>query len=733
MTKVADEEEGKKEKQESKEEYKGEKRQYDPNFKGPIKNRSCTDIICCLLFLIFFTGMIICTIIGYTRGDPYKLILPTDTKGQICGYDAAVKDKPYLMYFDISTCAQMGAAVVVSGCPTPAVCQAACPTGYYVYLETKAAALGTLTQADVDKMICKDWISPQPTTSSSSSDIQAFIDDDECAPYYMDSTGVVNRCVPSIFKTITDYAADLYYTDSGGTNRTLQTSSGTSITGTLISSASGYLAKFYSAVQHVEMVMKDIVASGYLILIFLGMGTVFAFLWIVIMRWISGAMVWISIFMVIGLLGFGAYWCFTKYYELKNQNVVSEWGFDEAFALNFSYYLQLKETWLAFACTTSTFLAIFVFLLLILCSRICLAIELIKEGSRAIGNMIFTLFWPIIPFLLQIGLLIYMGFSVAYIASMGNSEFYSNSTNTSSNGVDYYLSRTPCTPDSSTAGQVCDFVKYGGEQYIIPVLVFMLFMFLWVMNFIVALGQMTLAGSFASYYWAFEKPKDIPAFPLTAAFYRSLRYHLGTLAFGSLIIAIIQMVRIVLEYLDHKIKGKENPVAKFFLKCLKCCFWCLEKFVRFMNRNAYIMTAVYGRNFCSAAKEAFFLLLRNVVRAVVLDKICDYVLFISKLMVTAAVGVGAYFWFSGGIDFFQKYNPNLNYFLTPVIVVVIGMFIIACTFFSVYNMAVDTLFLCFLEDLEMHDGSPEKPYFMSKSLMKILNKTNKFEEPKGKK
>ena len=32
---------------------------------------------------------------------------------------------------------------------------------------------------------------------------------------------------------------------------------------------------------------------------------------------------------------------------------------------------------------------------------------------------------------------------------MGNSEFYSNSTNVTSNGVDYYLSRTPCTADVS--------------------------------------------------------------------------------------------------------------------------------------------------------------------------------------------------------------------------------------------------------------------------------------------
>jgi choline transporter-like protein 2/4/5 len=29
-------------------------------------------------------------------------------------------------------------------------------------------------------------------------------------------------------------------------------------------------------------------------------------------------------------------------------------------------------------------------------------------------------------------------------------------------------------------------------------------------------------------------------------------------------------------------------------------------------------------------------------------------------------------------------------------------------------MAVDTLFLCFLEDLERNDGTPERPYYMSK-------------------
>ena len=43
------------------------------------------------------------------------------------------------------------------------------------------------------------------------------------------------------------------------------------------------------------------------------------------------------------------------------------------------------------------------------------------------------------------------------------------------------------------------------------------------------------------------------------------RYHVGTIAFGSLIIAIIQMIRIILEYLDRKLKDKQNKIAQFIM------------------------------------------------------------------------------------------------------------------------------------------------------------------------
>ncbi|XP_010778065.1 choline transporter-like protein 2, partial [Notothenia coriiceps] len=115
-------------------------------------------------------------------------------------------------------------------------------------------------------------------------------------------------------------------------------------------------------------------------------------------------------------------------------------------------------------------------------------------------------------------------------------------------------------------------------------------------------------------------------------------YHTGTLAFGSLILSIVQIIRVLLEYLDHKLKGAHNKCTKFLLCCLKCCFWCLEKFVKFINRNAYIMTAIYGNNFCTSAKNAFFLLMRNMIRVAVLDKVTDFLLFLGKLLIVGLVG-----------------------------------------------------------------------------------------------
>ena len=62
------------------------------------------------------------------------------------------------------------------------------------------------------------------------------------------------------------------------------------------------------------------------------------------------------------------------------------------------------------------------------------------------------------------------------------------------------------------------------------------------------------------------------------------------------------MLRTILEYVGGKLKKFNNELTRCLICLCKCFLWCLEKFMRFINRNAYIMCAIKGTNFCVSAK-----------------------------------------------------------------------------------------------------------------------------------
>lgn len=85
-------------------------------------------------------------------------------------------------------------------------------------------------------------------------------------------------------------------------------------------------------------------------------------------------------------------------------------------------------------------------------------------------------------------------------------------------------------------------------------------------------------------------------------------------------------------------------------------------------------------------------------------------------------GVCSFFWF----DKLNHDDPDtLQYDVVPTIAMVIFAYAVAVLFFDVYDMAIDTLFLCFLVDLKINDGSAEKPYYMSDSLKELLHLENR--------
>lgn len=74
-------------------------------------------------------------------------------------------------------------------------------------------------------------------------------------------------------------------------------------------------------------------------------------------------------------------------------------------------------------------------------------------------------------------------------------------------------------------------------------------------------------------------------------------YHCGSIAFGSFIIALVTFIRVVFEYLNKKYEAmgnKDNMVYKAVSCCMRCVLWCLDKYVKFITKNAYIQIALHS-------------------------------------------------------------------------------------------------------------------------------------------
>ncbi|XP_072245765.1 choline transporter-like protein 5-B isoform X2 [Leuresthes tenuis] len=707
--------------------YYGEPRKFDPNFRGPVQKRSCTDVVCCVIFVIVILGYIALGTVAWIHGDPRKIVYPTDSQGQFCGQqNTSNANKAILLYFNMLKCANP-AVLINLQCPTTQLCVSKCPDRFATFLDAR----NTPTW-EYYKQFCK-----QGFVLGSKTDIEVLRDED-CPSMIVPSRPFLQRCFPDFGSRdgVLTIGNQTVFKDGDNKERSVNdlkeaAKDASSAPTELWTDNMGSIASLLNAKEVGMKIFEDYANSWKWIFIGLVISMVVSLLFILLLRYIAGIIVWLIICCVIIAVGYGIWHCYWEYSALSMKPDANITIADIGFQTDLRVYLQHSQTWLIFMISLSVVEVIIVIILIFLRSRLSIAIALLKEGSKAISYIMSTLFYPLITFFLLAICIAYATVTAVFLASSSDAVYKVTPVDDQC----IYANHT-CKPETFSQsnitklcpGSQCMFAFYGGESvyhsHILVLHLCNLFVFLWLINFILALGQCTLAGAFASYYWALKKPVDIPACPLYSSFSRAIRYHTGSLAFGSLILALVQMIRIVLEYLDHKLRGSQNAVARFLLCCLKGCFWCMEHFIKFMNRNAYIMIAIYGKNFCSSSKEAFFLLMRNVVRVAVLDKVTDFLLFLGKLLVSGGVGVLAFFFFSQKIPGLQEEVPILNYSWVPLVTVIFGSYMIANGFFNIYAMCVDTLFLCFLWDLEVNDGSHGRPFYMSKALKKILKKGN---------
>ncbi|XP_022093439.1 choline transporter-like protein 1 isoform X2 [Acanthaster planci] len=432
------------------------------------------------------------------------------------------------------------------------------------------------------------------------------------------------------------------------------------------------------AVADVENSWREIL---YLCLISFGL----AIAVLILLRFFAGVLIWTTVFVfVFGSLG-GTGYLWYRWWQEKS--VLDALPADAAK----DDQEHTVKTMLTYAGIATGVTVILLLVLLVMRKRIALVVALFKEAGKAIACIPFLLLQPIWTILAMVVLCAYWGFVYLYLVTAGKPEL-----------------------DSETG-----FVIYKADALGPYMWWYHLFGLLWGSQFLVACQQCAIAGAVAA--WFFARDKSQLRWPILQSIKRIIRYHLGSLAFGSLIIALVMLARIILGYIQSRLRHSQSDIVAYILKCLQCCLWLFEKVLRYINRNAYIEIAIYGYSFCKAARKAFTLIVSNALRVAAINSVGDFVLLLGKATVVAAVVVI-------GMQLLKD-KADVHYDFVPITLAAIFAFLLSHIFLSVYEMAIDTLFLCFCEDCERNDGIT-RPYYMSKDLMTFVDNARKAQDMK---
>jgi len=162
-------------------------------------------------------------------------------------------------------------------------------------------------------------------------------------------------------------------------------------------------------------------------------------------------------------------------------------------------------------------------------------------------------------------------------------------------------------------------------------------------------------------------------------------------------------------------------VLMLFFCCCSCCIFCVEKCLKYIEKNAYIQTAIFGYPFCKAAQESFFLIVRNASRIVSVGLVSDLIIVFCKLTIVSSIGVSSFFtlqWLYGDLIFS---------IVGVTIFISIISWVIADMFLGVLSVAISTILQCFLIDEEKH---PEGSIYVPTELNIFMHQVDDLNEEK---
>jgi len=693
-----------------------------------LDDAKCTDVFCLLLFVLYWLVMVIIFLAGWATGDLASLVYGADHAGNRCG-QKEFEQRPYIWYPRIAQDLAMQHYALVTRpweVTLYGVCVSECPK------------LGDGPIADYEQA---------PPIMKSHWDVN------------LDTINAVNRCIPTMHRNTSQSVLCVKPTcqeagkecfggnvllvpantwlmqppDYGICDRQMDLSISTETkqpnVGPILESALHFAAIAEETYESIAAHSWTIAAFG------IGLPTILGFCWMVFLFLCAHVAVYLALALIVIFLLLGAVLCAYKggvtdtyindmvtHYNISS--IIQESGYANVVenslvqsALKIDEKMQDVYKW------AGILLAVLLLLLLIfLClmgKQIHRTASLVREGTKVIRNSPAIVVFPIFVASAQLIMIIFVGVAIAFL--------WSDPAQTYKQQLEWLGTALNSTASAVWSGQVVlpestfsFLTTLGGfDRFQVTVIetVFMLFGALWTYWFLFAIQVTTVAGCVVYYYFVDwdtsgvkdQKFKDNQTNLVTITmFLHTLKNNLGTMAFGSLILASIEGLRLFMEFLDRQTQAAQNANALvlWILKCCKCFLFCFEKSVKMLTEFAYTFVQLENYNFCWACYESLQLLERSTgaVKQVTVNKIVQVVLFcIQSTVIPIASTVACYRVLILTDEEVQSgAATSLNYLgpIAPSVLVLILSYVMARSFAGVYEQTITSLTICVLYDRE---------------------------------
>ncbi|XP_014299612.1 choline transporter-like 1 isoform X2 [Microplitis demolitor] len=590
-------------------------------------------------------------------GNPMRLVHGYDSFGNTCGmknnpvskrvdlYSLDNSDKPFLFFFDMNDIKQ-SLKICVKKCPNRIM-----------------TSLNDICQfhKDTGSKLCYD----NPKFGYNACGYGDKSNSTACPklPIY-DSTPILNRCVPKIIKDVT----------------------------------SGLVYNLYGLLNSwdvIEQILGDLYKTWREILGLSFLAFVLSLLMIAIFHLLASLVTWIVMVLVSISCICGTSLLWWTYADIRRtiDNTNPTELLEES--------VRNETAFLVFSIIATVITIILILLVCILRRKISFMTVLFKESAKCLAELPGLFFQPLLTFCT---LLIFYSFWVTIVICLatanhpGNKSIFLLNTSGDIQLLNPHFDHTAVRETQKSNLTISEFSKLTLVEYVDAVWVkYMWWVYIialiWVSEFITGCQNLVVAGAVAHWYF---RGKESSRSPTCSSIGKLVSYHLGSVACGSFLITIFKLPRLILMFLHQKFeKTKETSVcSQCGLKSCICCFYCLEKFIRYLNHNAYTVVAIEGASFCRAAKIAFSTTVSNALQLAVINGIGDFILFLGKIFVTAATG-------SIGL-LIMKRDPRLHFYAAPILLIFVFSFFIAHCVISLYETIIDTLFLCVCEDKNLN-------------------------------